>query len=78
MRLRDKVAVVTGASQGLGEHLSLELAAQGARVVMAARNQNRLEAVLSRIQENGGVGLAVPCDLRSESDCEQLVDSALS
>lgn len=78
MKLRDKVAVVTGASQGLGEHLSLELAAQGARVVLAARNRDRLEAVLSRIEAGGGVGVTAPGDLRSESNCEGLVDSALS
>lgn len=36
MRLRNKVAVITGASQGLGEHLSLGLAAEGARVVLAS------------------------------------------
>ena len=77
MKLKKKVAVVTGASQGLGEHLSLELAAQGASVVLAARNQERLEVTLSRIREAGGTGIAIPCDLRKESDCEELIDSTL-
>jgi NAD(P)-dependent dehydrogenase (short-subunit alcohol dehydrogenase family) len=77
MKLRGKVAVVTGASQGLGEHLSLELAARGAKVALAARNQDRLEMTVSRIREAGGTGLAIPCDLRKESDCEKLIDSTL-
>ena len=78
MQLRDKVAVVTGASQGLGEYLSLELAARGVRVAMAARNQERLETVCARIADTGGTGLAIPCDLRSESECEKLIESTLS
>lgn len=78
MKLRNKVALVTGASQGLGEHLSLALAAQGARVVLTARSRDRLETVLGRIEEAGGTGLAIPCDLRSEDDCRELIDSTHS
>ena len=47
-KLAGKVAVVTGASQGLGEHLAFELAANGAAVALAARNRERLEAIGAR------------------------------
>lgn len=78
MRLKGKVAVVTGASQGLGEHLSLELAAEGARVVLAARDPGRLETVLGRVREAGGSGLTVACDLSGERGCEELIESTLN
>jgi short-subunit dehydrogenase len=73
-RLRDKVAIVTGASQGLGQYLSIELASEGARVVLAARNRARLEAVRSRIEEHGGTAVTVPVDVSREDDCERLVE----
>jgi short-subunit dehydrogenase len=77
MRLRDKIAVVTGASQGLGEHLAMELAAEGARVVLAARNRGRLESILGRLRESSATGLAIPCDLREEEECRRLIDTTL-
>lgn len=73
-RLSGKVAVVTGASQGLGEHLARELAASGAAVAVAARNGERLEAIQRSIEAQGGTAIAVPTDLSSESDCKALID----
>jgi NAD(P)-dependent dehydrogenase (short-subunit alcohol dehydrogenase family) len=73
-RLAGKVAVVTGASQGLGEHLAFELAANGAAVALAARNRERLEAIQGTIETRGGRALAVPTDLSSESDCKTLIE----
>ena len=78
MRLKDKVAVVTGASQGLGQHLSLKLASEGVRVVLAARNQERLGAVRDQIEQNGAAALAVPADVQKEDDCRRLIDLTLS
>src|SRR5882724_4784680 len=73
-RLSGKVAVVTGASQGLGEHLARDLAASGAAVAVAARNGERLEAVQRSIEAQGGRALAVPTDISSESDCKLLIE----
>jgi len=73
-RLAGKVAVVTGASQGLGEHLAFELAANGAAVALAARHRERLEAVRDTVEARGGRALAVPTDLSSESDCKALIE----
>lgn len=67
-KLAGKVAVVTGASQGLGEHLAFELAESGAAVALAARNRERLEAIGGTIEARGGRAVAVPTDLSSESD----------
>ena len=78
MRLKDQVAIVTGASQGLGEHLSRELAAEGARVILAARNQERLTRVREQIEKNAGVALEVPLDVSKEGDCQRLVQVALT
>jgi short-subunit dehydrogenase len=75
-RLSGKVAVVTGASQGLGEHLAANLAAEGASVALAARNHERLKKVQDQIETRGGNALAIPCDLSIEEEGERLVAEA--
>jgi NAD(P)-dependent dehydrogenase (short-subunit alcohol dehydrogenase family) len=69
-RLSGKVALVTGASQGLGEQLARELAGNGAAVALAARNGGRRETIQRTIEARGGRAVAVPTDLSSESDCK--------
>jgi 3-oxoacyl-[acyl-carrier protein] reductase len=61
--LKDRVALVTGASQGIGRATSLALAAAGARVVVAARNAEKLAGVAAEIVAAGGESLAVPMDV---------------
>src|SRR5437879_6002761 len=78
MRLQDKVALVTGASQGLGQHLSLELAAQGAKVVLAARNEARLNAIRDQITAAGGAALVVPTDVADEAQCDRMIERTLA
>jgi 3-oxoacyl-[acyl-carrier protein] reductase len=67
--LKDKVAVVTGASQGIGRDTSLALAAAGAKVAVAARNEEKLAALVSEIAATGGTALAVKMDV---ADAEQV------
>jgi 3-oxoacyl-[acyl-carrier protein] reductase len=67
--LKDKVAVVTGASQGIGRETSLALAAAGAKVAAAARNEEKLTALVSEISAAGGTALAVKMDV---ADAEQV------
>ena len=76
---KHKVAVITGASSGIGEALAYEFAALGARVVLAARNEEKLTAIAARITSQGGRGnvLAVVCDVSREEDCRELVASAV-
>jgi short-subunit dehydrogenase len=71
--LSGKVVIVTGASQGLGEHLAIKLAEKGAAVALAARNEQRLQTIQRAIEARGGMAIAVPTDLASEEDCETLV-----
>jgi 3-oxoacyl-[acyl-carrier protein] reductase len=61
--LKDKVAVVTGASQGIGRATSLALAAAGAKVAAAARNVEKLASLVSEISAASGEALAVPMDV---------------
>jgi NAD(P)-dependent dehydrogenase (short-subunit alcohol dehydrogenase family) len=61
--LSDQVAVVTGSARGIGEAIALRLASMGARVVLTARDQSRLEKVKQAIEDQAGSALIIPCDL---------------
>src|SRR6202020_895509 len=61
--LKDKIAIVTGASQGIGRATALALAGAGAKVAVAARNTEKLAALVSEIEGAGGEALAVPMDV---------------
>ncbi len=67
MDLKDKVAVVTGASQGIGRDTALLLARQGAKVALAARRADKLAALAKEIQGNGGEALTVEMDVADEA-----------
>jgi 3-oxoacyl-[acyl-carrier protein] reductase len=61
--LKDKVALITGASQGIGRDTALALAAAGAKVAVAARNEEKLIALVEEIKSTGGEALAVKMDV---------------
>src|SRR5256885_897579 len=67
--LKNKVALVTGASQGIGRATALALAEAGAKVAIAARNEEKLTALVSEIENAGGAALAVKMDV---ADGEQV------
>ena len=71
------VALVTGASQGIGRACALELAAGGASVALAARNQEKLEQVASEIQSKGGHAAVFPLDVGDENAIKATVKSAI-
>ena len=74
--LSGRTALVTGASSGLGAHFSRLLAASGARVVLAARRLDRLEALKEEIQSAGGQAVAVALDAASEPSTIAAYDAA--
>jgi NADP-dependent 3-hydroxy acid dehydrogenase YdfG len=76
-RLNGKVAVVTGASSGIGEATVLALAAQGAAVVAAARRKERLDELVQRVSNDGGKAIAVECDVTHEQQAHDLVGRAI-
>ena len=61
--LKDKIALVTGASQGIGRATSIALAESGAKVAVAARNAEKLASLASEIEGGGGEAFAVPMDV---------------
>ncbi len=71
--LADKVAVVTGASSGIGAGLAAMVAAEGARVVLAARRGDQLEAVATGIRQAGGVAVPVVTDLADDESLASLL-----
>ncbi len=77
MRLRDKIAIVTGASKGIGRAIALGFAREGAHLVLAARTKHLLEEVAERIRAMGRRALPVVTDVSDEASVENMVWQAV-
>jgi 3-oxoacyl-[acyl-carrier protein] reductase len=77
MRLHEQVAIVTGAGQGLGRAFALALAGEGAKVVLAERNEAKAHAVADEIITAGGEALAVATDVSSEASTQAMAAATL-
>jgi NAD(P)-dependent dehydrogenase (short-subunit alcohol dehydrogenase family) len=75
--LADKVAIVTGASSGIGRATARLFAREGARVVVSARRGSELDALVAEIEEEGGDAIAVPGAVRDEALAKALVETAV-
>ncbi len=70
---RDNVVVLTGASRGIGRELALQLADQGARLALSARDVGALEEVAEACRRRGGQAVAIPADVAEEAQCADLI-----
>ncbi len=77
-RLDGSVAMITGASSGIGEETARQLAAEGAAVVLVARRKERLEALAAEIQAAGGRALVLPADITRQSEAIAAVERTVS
>jgi len=75
-RLEGKVALVTGASSGIGEATALALAGEGAAVALGARRKDRLESLRERIESDGGRAVAIEVDITDEEQARRFVEGA--
>lgn len=78
MSLEGRVAIVTGAAQGIGEGIAVELVRAGAAVVLADAAGERAAAVAERLTGDGGRAIGVRCDVSQEREVQSVVDRAVS
>ncbi|MBW3657086.1 MAG: SDR family oxidoreductase [Actinobacteria bacterium] len=76
-RIRDRIVIVTGASDGIGKEVALQAADAGAHVLLVSRTREKLEAVKAEIEEAGGTASVHPCDLSDMEDVARLADEII-
>jgi 3-oxoacyl-(acyl-carrier-protein) reductase len=77
LRLKDKVAIITGSARGLGKAMALKMAAEGAKVVVCDLNYDGCIAVKEEIESAGGVALAVRCDVAKREEVVSMVQQTV-
>ena len=78
MKLKDKVALITGAGSGLGRATSILFAKEGAKVAAADINQEAAARTVSRINSEGGAAIAIRADVSKSTDARSMVDSIVA
>lgn len=76
--LNEKVAIITGASSGIGKATAIALAKEGCKVVLAARGVDKLQNTLTEINQFGGDAIMVKTDVSKKEDCEKLIISTVN
>jgi len=75
--IKDKVAIITGASGGIGRATALALSKAGAKVAIGARRTDRLEELKNEIKQNGGEAISQKLDVTKKSECDSFADAVL-
>ncbi len=75
--MKDKVAIITGASSGIGLATVRNFAGKGAKVVLAARNLKKIEDEAAQLQQNGHEAIAVQTDVSDEPACKNLIEKTI-
>jgi NAD(P)-dependent dehydrogenase (short-subunit alcohol dehydrogenase family) len=78
MRLKDRIALITGGTSGIGEATALLFSKEGASVAITGRNQERGAAVVQQIKQQGGDALFIRADVSLAADCRRAVDETIS
>jgi NAD(P)-dependent dehydrogenase (short-subunit alcohol dehydrogenase family) len=78
MRLKDKIAVVTGAGSGMGKSIAIVYANEGARVVVSDINEASANATVDEIKSNGGEAIAVLANVAKEEEIQNLIDTTVN
>jgi short-subunit dehydrogenase len=73
----NKVVIITGASAGIGHHLALQLADQGALIVLAARTVEKLEDIAEQCRQRGAQALVVPTNVALKHQCKKLIEETV-
>ena len=73
MKLKDRVAIITGGSRGIGRAIALAFAREGAKVVIVGKNKSRCDEAADDICKKGGVAIGIPADVSKEEDVDRMV-----
>jgi NAD(P)-dependent dehydrogenase (short-subunit alcohol dehydrogenase family) len=76
-RLENKIALITGASSGIGRATAIAFASEGAKVVLASRNEEATRETLRMVQECGGEGIVVKTDVSKAEDVQKLIQQVM-
>lgn len=77
MKLKDKVAIVTGGGRGIGKEIALLFAKEGAKLAISARSLDQVAEVAKEIESSGGQALAIAADVSNQNDVQKMVDRTI-
>jgi len=77
LKLQDRVAIIVGGSQGIGEAISLVFSEEGAKIAVVARTKSKLDEVASKIRQKGGRAIAIAADVTNERQVTEMVEETV-